>query len=71
MQERFDKTWTTKPEKVAAGIVSAIRRDRPRLLVGPDTAALDAIVRLLPAAHSRLLAKPVDLLFRQALGRRA
>ena len=71
MQDRFDKTWTTKPEKVAGAIVGAIRRDRPRVLVGPDTAVLDAIVRLLPAAHSRLLAKPVDLLFRQALGRRA
>jgi NAD(P)-dependent dehydrogenase (short-subunit alcohol dehydrogenase family) len=70
MQERFDKTWTTRPEKVAAAIVTAIRKDRPRALVGPDTAALDAIVRLLPGAHSRLLARPVDLLLRQALGRR-
>jgi len=71
MQARFDKTPTTKPEKVAAAIVGAIRRDKPRVLVGPDTVALDAIVRLLPAAHSRLLAKPVELLFRQALGQRA
>ncbi|MEW6471278.1 MAG: SDR family NAD(P)-dependent oxidoreductase [Actinomycetota bacterium] len=71
MHERLTKTWTNKPEKVAAAIVSAIRRDKPRALVGPDTAALDAIVRLLPAAHSRLLAKPVDLLFRTALGQKA
>ena len=71
MQARFDKTWTTKPEKVAASIVKAIQRDKARALVGPDTAALDAIVRLLPAAHSRLLAKPVDLLLRQALGQKA
>ena len=71
MQARFDRTWTTKPERVAAAVVKAIRRDRPRALVGPDTAVLDAVVRLLPAAHSRLLAKPVDLLLRQALGQRA
>ena len=71
MQATYDKMRTTKPETVAAAIVRAIRRDRPRALVGPDTAALDAIVRLLPAAHSRLLAKPVDLLFRRALGQRA
>jgi NAD(P)-dependent dehydrogenase (short-subunit alcohol dehydrogenase family) len=71
MQARFDKTWTNKPEKVAAAILNAIRKDKPRVLAGPDTVALDAIVRLLPAAHSRLLAKPVELLFRQALGQKA
>ena len=68
MQATYDKMLTTKPEKVARAIVSAIRRDRPRVLVGPDSVALDAVVRLLPAAHSRLLARPVDLLFRRALG---
>ena len=65
MQTQFDKYPTTKPEKVADAIVRGIRQDRPRVLVGPDTFALDAIVRLLPAAHSRLLAKPVDLLYRR------
>jgi NAD(P)-dependent dehydrogenase (short-subunit alcohol dehydrogenase family) len=71
MQAQFDKYPTTKPEKVADAIVRGIRQDRPRVLVGPDTYALDAIVRLLPAAHSRLLARPVDLLYRRAIGKRA
>lgn len=71
MQARFDKSRTTKPEKVAAAIVDAIRRDRPRALVGPDTFLVDGLVRLLPGGHSRLLAKPVDLLLRTALGERA
>ena len=71
MQARFDRTWTNKPEKVAGAIVNAIRKDKPRALVGPDTAAIDAIVRLLPGGHSRLLAKPIDLVLAQALGKRA
>jgi NAD(P)-dependent dehydrogenase (short-subunit alcohol dehydrogenase family) len=71
MQAQFDKYPTTKPDKVAEAIVRGIRQDRPRVLVGPDTFALDTIVRLLPGAHSRLLAKPVDLLYRRAIGKRA
>jgi NAD(P)-dependent dehydrogenase (short-subunit alcohol dehydrogenase family) len=71
MQARFDATWTTKPDTVARAIVRAIKADKPRALVGPDTAILDAIVRLLPAAHSRLLARPVDMVLARALGKKA
>ena len=71
MQARFDRYRTARPEKVAAAIVRSIKGDRPRALVGADTAIFDAIVRLLPAGHSRLLARPVDMVLARALGKKA
>lgn len=71
MQARFDSYKTVKPDTVARAIVRAIKADKPRALIGPDTAIFDAIVRLLPAAHSRLLARPVDMVLARALGKKA
>jgi NAD(P)-dependent dehydrogenase (short-subunit alcohol dehydrogenase family) len=70
MQARFDAYWTMKPDAVARAIVRAIKADKPRALIGPDTAMFDAIVRLLPGAHSRLLARPVDMVLARALGKK-
>ena len=71
MQARFDSYRTAKPETVARAIVRAIKADKPRALIGADTAIFDAIVRLMPGAHSRLLARPVDMVLARALGKKA
>ena len=42
------------PAAVAAEIVAAVRADRPRLLVCPETTALDWLRRLAPVAGNRL-----------------
>lgn len=68
VQRQFEKSWGRPPEAVADAIVRAIRKDRPRALVGPDTAALDAVVRLLPGAYSRLLAGSIDRFMKMTFG---
>lgn len=56
------------PEYVARAIVRGIRKNRGRVLVGPDTAVLDKIVRVLPGAYPRLLRPAVEKMFEKALG---
>jgi hypothetical protein len=69
LQKHFAQTWAVPAEKVANVIITGIRRDRPRVLIGPDTKALDALVRLMPGAYSRLLASPSERYMKQILGR--
>ena len=59
MQQAFDRAWGRPPEGVAQAIVTSILKNTPRALVGPDAAVLDAIVRLVPGAYSRLLAPSI------------
>jgi NAD(P)-dependent dehydrogenase (short-subunit alcohol dehydrogenase family) len=60
LQEQFDATFGRPPETVADAVVNAIRKNRPRALVGPDTAVIDRIARFLPASHARLLGPAID-----------
>lgn len=46
------------PEAVAAKIVRAIEKDRPRAIVGPDAHVLDVAARLVPG-RSRLIGRAV------------
>lgn len=48
------------PEKAAALIVRAIERRRPRLLIGADARAGDALQRLLPGSYWRLLRREFE-----------
>jgi NAD(P)-dependent dehydrogenase (short-subunit alcohol dehydrogenase family) len=59
---------TTSPEHVARAIVRAVRRDRGRVLIGPDSTALDAVSRLIPAWYPALLRRPMETMFEKALG---
>jgi len=70
LQTRWNTTVAVRPAAaVGEAIVRAILKDRPRCLVGPDTVLLDALARLLPGAHGRLLGPGIDLALDRALGR--
>jgi NAD(P)-dependent dehydrogenase (short-subunit alcohol dehydrogenase family) len=66
LQALVEKGFRKQPEAVARAVVDAIRKDKPRALVGPDTAVMDVVARLLPGAHSRLLAKGMDKFIQKA-----
>jgi NAD(P)-dependent dehydrogenase (short-subunit alcohol dehydrogenase family) len=69
MQRFLDRVPGRPVEAVARAIVRGIERDRPRVLTGLDTFALDTIARLAPGAHSRLLAPGIDRFLDKTLGR--
>jgi NADP-dependent 3-hydroxy acid dehydrogenase YdfG len=51
----FDKKLAnTSPQKAARIILDAVRKDRARVLVGPDAKVLDIIVRLTGSGYQRL-----------------
>ena len=48
----FDQLATTTPARAAAVIVRGLRRDKPRILVGPDAWVMAALPRLLGARYT-------------------
>jgi short-subunit dehydrogenase len=51
----FDKKLAgTSPEKAAKIILDGVRKNRARVLVGPDAKALDLIVRVTGSGYQRL-----------------
>jgi NAD(P)-dependent dehydrogenase (short-subunit alcohol dehydrogenase family) len=52
----FAKIARTSPEDAAKIIIRGIRRNKPRILVGPDAYVFDAVPRLLGARYQRLAA---------------
>jgi short-subunit dehydrogenase len=52
----FERVLTLDPADAAATILRAVERRRPRVLVGRDAVLIDALARLLPVTHRRLLA---------------
>ena len=51
----FDKKLAnTSPQKAAQIILDAVRKNRARVLVGPDAKALDLIVRATGSGYQRL-----------------
>jgi NAD(P)-dependent dehydrogenase (short-subunit alcohol dehydrogenase family) len=71
LQRRWDRVFVRPPERVARAIVTAIERDRPRCLTGADTVALDAVSRLLPATHARIVGPPVELVLGRIIDSRS
>jgi len=65
---RWEVLLSTDPAVVAERILRAVERRRARVLVGATATVPDALVRLLPVGHARLL-EPGFALF-VALGRR-
>lgn len=55
-RDAFSKMLTMDPADAAETILRAVHRRRPRVLVGRDAVVLDALARLLPVGHGRLLA---------------
>ena len=54
---RFDRHAITSPEAAADRIVRGVRRNEPRILVGPDADRLDRLQRLLPIRYWKILLK--------------
>jgi NADP-dependent 3-hydroxy acid dehydrogenase YdfG len=52
----FDKIARTSPETAANTILRGVERNRPRILIGPDSYVIDALPRLFGAGYQRLVA---------------
>ncbi|OBY29291.1 SDR family NAD(P)-dependent oxidoreductase [Mycolicibacter kumamotonensis] len=53
--KNFDKrAWSTSPKKAAQIILSGVRANRIRVLVGPDMKILDLVVRIIGPQYQRL-----------------
>lgn len=48
------RMWTTSPQKAAHVILTAVLKERARVLIGPDTKYLDFVVRLLGSRYQRV-----------------
>lgn len=48
------RMWTTSPQKAAQVILKAVRKERARVLIGPDTKYLDFVVRLIGSRYQRV-----------------
>jgi NAD(P)-dependent dehydrogenase (short-subunit alcohol dehydrogenase family) len=55
----FARVAGTSADDAAKTIIRAILRDKPRLLIGTDAYAIDAIARLVPAAYGGLVRRAV------------
>ncbi len=51
----IEKMFITSADKAAAEILRAVRRNRRRVLVGPDAKVIDAFVRLMPTGYQRVV----------------
>ena len=56
ISDLFEKIAMTTPDGAARTILAGVRKNRRRILVGADAAALDSAQRLMPAAYQRMLA---------------
>jgi NAD(P)-dependent dehydrogenase (short-subunit alcohol dehydrogenase family) len=53
----FERAFITSPEKAATQILTAVRRDRRRALIGPDAKAIDLVARLPATFYQSLLVR--------------
>lgn len=51
----FEKFFITSAEKAADIILKAVKKDKRRVLVGPDAVAIDAMVRTLPETYQNII----------------
>ena len=52
---KIEKLFITSADKAAQIILAAVRKNKRRVVVGPDAKVLDLIVRLLPSGYQRLV----------------
>ena len=55
----FEKSFITSAAKAAEVIVEGVRKDKRRVLIGPDARALDVLGRVAPAGYQRLITSVV------------
>ncbi len=53
----FERVFITSPDKAAQQILTAVRRDRRRALIGPDAKAIDFVSRLPAALYQTVLTR--------------
>lgn len=63
--QKMEGTRQMPAPKAAKKIIKGIIKGRNRILLGPETVAMDVLSRLFPGAYSRLLFKPVKKLLDQ------
>lgn len=51
----FEKLFMTTPDTAARTILDGVRRNRRRVLIGPDARVIDAMARVLPTAYQRIV----------------
>lgn len=56
LAEHFDRIARTTPERAAAIILQAVKRNRRRVLVGRDAKVTDLLQRIAPSGYQRLIA---------------
>ena len=56
-KEEFEKFFITSPEKAAQVILDGVRKNKRRVLIGPDAHAADVMARVLPAAYQALVVR--------------
>lgn len=52
---RVERMLLTSADRAAREILAAVRKNRRRVLVGPDAKVFDAVVRLLPQGYQRIV----------------
>jgi NADP-dependent 3-hydroxy acid dehydrogenase YdfG len=55
LAQAFDKLARTSPQQAARIILDGVRRNKARVLVGPDAKVLDIVVRLTGSGYQRLV----------------
>ena len=60
----FERAFITSPDKAAQQILTAVRRDRRRALIGPDAKAIDFVSRLPAALYQTVLTRGASSLRR-------
>jgi short-subunit dehydrogenase len=55
----FERAFITSPEKAAAQILTAVRRNRRRALIGPDAKLIDLVSRLPAGIYQSILTRGV------------
>lgn len=60
--EWFDRASLTSPEKAARTIIRGIKKNRGRILVGPDAYVIDLMRRLMPQSTTRYAGRKIGKL---------
>jgi len=61
----FERLFITTPDKAAKIILKAVKKNKRRVLVGPDAVGFDLLVRLLGSAYQKLVVGAMKLQIKQ------
>lgn len=57
----FEKLFITTADKAAEVILNGVRKNKRRILIGPDARAFELLVRLLPSSYQWIFTKAIQL----------